>query len=108
MKIEEKFKNKYLYKNNLNFFKIFYFFYQYIKSIKNLKKSYSNWGVDMMDIMDVDHFVDVVLIVVILVLLGVEVIKNFTGVVIEVEMIDFMIVVDQIWEMVSAQTKYLI
>lgn len=48
MKIEEKFKNKYLYKNNLNFFKIFYFFYQYIKSIKNLKKSYSNWGVDMM------------------------------------------------------------
>ena len=50
MKLEEKIKNKYLYKKKLNFIKIIYFFYQYIKSMKFLKKRifYSNWGVDKM------------------------------------------------------------
>ena len=48
MKLEEKIKNKYLYKKKLIYIKIIYFFYQYIKSMKFLKKRifYSNWGVD--------------------------------------------------------------
>ena len=50
MKLDEKLKSKYLYKKNLNLFKIIYFFYQYIKSRKFLKKRifHSNWGIDMM------------------------------------------------------------
>ena len=50
MKLEEKLKNKYLYKNKINFFKIIYFIYQYLKSKKILRKRsfHSNWGIDMM------------------------------------------------------------
>ena len=50
MKLEEKLKNKYLYKKKLNFFKIIYFIYQYLKSKKILRKRsfHSNWGIDMM------------------------------------------------------------
>ena len=50
MKLEEKLKNKYLYKKKLNFFKIIYFIYQYLKSKKILHKRsfHSNWGIDMM------------------------------------------------------------
>ena len=50
MKLDEKLKNKYLSRKNINFFKILYFFYQYLKSIKILRKrrSHSNWGIDIM------------------------------------------------------------
>ena len=50
MKIEEKLKDKYLYKSGLNFFKIFYFFYQYLKTkiILNKRIFHSNWGLDML------------------------------------------------------------
>ena len=50
MKIEEKIKEKYLYKEGFNLFKLFYFLYQYLKSKKILKQKifYSNWGIDMM------------------------------------------------------------
>ena len=50
MKIEEKIKNKYLYKSGFNLFKLFYFFYQYLKTKKILKQRvfYSNWGLDML------------------------------------------------------------
>ena len=50
MKIEEKIKNKYLYKSSFNLFKLFYFFYQYLKTKKILKQRvfYSNWGLDML------------------------------------------------------------
>ena len=50
MKIEEKIKNKYLYKSGFNFFKLFYFVYQYLKTKKILKQRvfYSNWGLDML------------------------------------------------------------
>ena len=50
MKLEEKLKNKYLYKNKINFFKIIYFIYQYLKSKKILRKRsfHSNWGIDIM------------------------------------------------------------
>ena len=50
MKLEEKLKNKFLYKKEKNLFKIIYFFYQYIKSMKFLRKRifHSNWGIDIM------------------------------------------------------------
>ncbi len=50
MKLDEKLKNKHLYKKNMNFFKILYFFYQYLKSMKILRKRplHSNWGIDLM------------------------------------------------------------
>ncbi|MDC3403812.1 FkbM family methyltransferase [Candidatus Pelagibacter sp.] len=50
MKIEERLKEKYLYKKGFNFFKIFYFIYQYFKTRKILKQKtfYSNWGLDML------------------------------------------------------------
>ena len=50
MKIEEKIKNKYLYKSGFNFFKLFYFVYQYLKTKKILKQRvfHSNWGLDML------------------------------------------------------------
>ena len=50
MKLEEKIKEKFLYKKEKNLFKIIYFFYQYIKSMKFLKKRifHSNWGIDIM------------------------------------------------------------
>ena len=38
MKIEERLKEKYLYKKGFNFFKIFYFIYQYFKTRKILKQ----------------------------------------------------------------------
>ena len=50
MKLDEKLKNKFLSKKNMNFFKFLYFFYQYLKSMKILRKRlfHSNWGIDMM------------------------------------------------------------
>ena len=50
MKIEEKIKNRYLYKDGFNFFKFFYFIYQFMKTKKNLRKRkfYSNWGLDVL------------------------------------------------------------
>ena len=50
MKIEERFKEKFLYQKGFNFFKVFYFIYQYLKSKKILKQKifYSNWGLDML------------------------------------------------------------
>jgi len=50
MKIEERLKEKYLYKKGFNFFKIFYFIYQYFKTRKILKQKtfYSNWGLDIL------------------------------------------------------------
>ncbi len=50
MKIEEHFKEKFLYKPGFNFFKVIYFIYQYLKTKKILKQRifYSNWGVDML------------------------------------------------------------
>ena len=50
MKIEERFKEKFLYQNGFNFFKFFYFIYQYLKTKNILKQKifYSNWGLDML------------------------------------------------------------
>jgi len=50
MKLEERLKEKFLYKNGFSLIKIIYFFYQYFKAKKNLKKRifYSNWGLDML------------------------------------------------------------
>ncbi len=50
MRLEEKIKDKYLYRKGYNLFKLFYFLYQYLKSRKILKQKifYSNWGIDMM------------------------------------------------------------
>tara|TARA_B100000780_G_scaffold212925_1_gene152543 strand:- start:1495 stop:2247 length:753 start_codon:yes stop_codon:yes gene_type:complete len=50
MKFEEKIKNKYLYSEGFNFFKLLYFVYQFLKSKKIQKKRilYSNWGLDML------------------------------------------------------------
>jgi len=50
MKIEERFKNKYLYSRGFNFFKLIYFFYQFLKTRSQLKKRvfYSNWGLDVL------------------------------------------------------------
>ena len=47
MKIEEKLKEKYLYSNKLNFFKIIYFFIQHLKSKFKYKKSYSFGSQDL-------------------------------------------------------------
>ena len=38
MKIEERFKEKFLYQKGFNFFKAFYFIYQYLKTKKILKQ----------------------------------------------------------------------
>ena len=50
MKLEERLKQKYLYRRGLSFIKIIYFLYQYFKTKKILKKRifYSNWGLDML------------------------------------------------------------
>ena len=50
MKIEERFKEKFLYQKGFNFFKFFYFIYQYLKTKNILKQKifYSNWGLDML------------------------------------------------------------
>ena len=47
MKIEEKIKAKYLYKDNLNIFKILYFLFQFLKSKLKPRIIYANWGVDI-------------------------------------------------------------
>ena len=47
MKLEEKIKEKYLYRQSLNIFKIIYFFFQFLKSKINARKPNSNWGVDL-------------------------------------------------------------
>ena len=47
MKIEEKIKAKYLYKNGLNIFKILYYFFQFLKSKLKPRTVYANWGVDI-------------------------------------------------------------
>ena len=54
MKIEEHFKEKFLYQKGFNFFKGVYFIYQYFKAKRILKHRifYSNWGLDIL----ADHF----------------------------------------------------
>ena len=52
MKLEEKIKQKYLYKNSFNFFKYFYFYIQKLKNKKNIKKSYSGHAQDLI----IDYF----------------------------------------------------
>lgn len=47
MKIEEKIKAKYLYKNKLNTFKVLYYFYQYLKSKLKPRIINANWGIDI-------------------------------------------------------------
>ena len=47
MKIEEKIKQKYLYKKGLNFIKRIYFYYQIFKKDKFSKKSYSGSAQDL-------------------------------------------------------------
>ncbi len=47
MKIEEKFKQKYLYSKNFNLIKILYFYIQSLKSKKYLKSSYSGGAQDL-------------------------------------------------------------
>ena len=47
MKIEEKIKAKYLYKDDLNIFKILYFFFQFLKSKLNPRIINANWGLDL-------------------------------------------------------------
>ena len=47
MKFEEKLKAYYLYKKNLNIFKLIYFFSQYLKNIIKPIHPNSRWGVDL-------------------------------------------------------------
>ena len=47
MKFEEKLKANYLYKKNLNIFKLIYFFSQYLKNIIKPMRPNSRWGVDL-------------------------------------------------------------
>jgi hypothetical protein len=47
MKFEEKLKANYLYKKNLNIFKLIYFFFQYLKNIIKPIRLNSRWGVDL-------------------------------------------------------------
>ena len=47
MKIEEKIKAKYLYKDDLNIFKILYFFFQFLKSKIKPRIVNANWGLDI-------------------------------------------------------------
>lgn len=47
MKLEEKLKDKYLYKKNLNIFKLIYFFFQFLKHKIKPRKTNSHWGVDL-------------------------------------------------------------
>ena len=47
MKIEEKIKAKYLYKDDLNVFKILYFFFQFLKSKIKPRIVNANWGLDI-------------------------------------------------------------
>ena len=47
MKIEEKIKAKYLYKDNLNIFKILYFLFQFLKSKLKPRIINANWGLDL-------------------------------------------------------------
>ena len=47
MKFEEKLKAYYLYKKNLNIFKLIYFFSQYLKNLIKPMRPNSRWGVDL-------------------------------------------------------------
>ncbi len=47
MKIEEKIKSRYLYKNGLNLFKILYYSYQLLKSKFKPRIINANWGLDI-------------------------------------------------------------
>ncbi len=47
MKIEEKIKNKYLYKKGLNIFKFLYFNFQFLKSKLKPRIINANWGLDI-------------------------------------------------------------
>ena len=47
MKLEEILKEKFLYKKELNIFKLIYFFSQFIKSKTNKRVPSSRWGVDL-------------------------------------------------------------
>ena len=47
MKIEEKIKAKYLYKDKLNIIKILYFFFQFLKSKFKPRIINANWGLDI-------------------------------------------------------------
>ena len=48
MKIEEKLKNYFLYKNNLNLLKFLYFFFQFLKSKFRPRIINANWGLDQL------------------------------------------------------------
>ena len=47
MRLEEKLKEKYLYKKGYNIFKLVYFLSQYFKSKINSNKPNSRWGIDL-------------------------------------------------------------
>tara|TARA_B100001057_G_scaffold86398_1_gene82313 strand:- start:1786 stop:2523 length:738 start_codon:yes stop_codon:yes gene_type:complete len=47
MKVEEKLKEKYLYNNKLNIFKLLYFLGQFFKNKFKPRKPNSHWGVDL-------------------------------------------------------------
>ena len=47
MKLEEKIKEKYLYSQGINFFKILYFTFQYLKSKFKPRIINANWGIDI-------------------------------------------------------------
>jgi FkbM family methyltransferase len=47
MKLEEKLKDKYLYKNKFNIFKLIYFFVQFLKHKIKPRRTNSHWGVDL-------------------------------------------------------------
>jgi len=47
MKFEEKIKQRYLYSNKLNFFKLIYFNFQYIKSKFKPRIINANWAIDL-------------------------------------------------------------
>ena len=47
MKFEEKLKERYLYKKNLNIFKLIYFFAQFLKNKFKPRRPNSHWGVDL-------------------------------------------------------------
>ena len=52
MKLEEKIKQKYLYKSGFSIIKLLYFYFQKIKNKKNIKKSFSGHAQDLI----IDYF----------------------------------------------------
>ena len=52
MKLDEKIKNKFLYRKGFNLIKYLYFFFQKIKKKRFLKKSYSSGAQDLI----IDYF----------------------------------------------------